>query len=83
MTRSTGVSWACMDLYSVLMLMPCFAVPKTSVHGYPMVRGGRFLASCVCVGEKIKYRDGERKGKKRKKMKHRKATATNAQLHLR
>lgn len=46
MTMSTGVSWPCMALYSVLMLMPCFDVPKANVHGYPMVRGGRFLASC-------------------------------------
>ncbi|TNN72911.1 hypothetical protein EYF80_016840 [Liparis tanakae] len=43
---STGVSWPCMALYRLLMLIPCFDVPKASVHGYPMVRGGRFLASC-------------------------------------
>lgn len=33
MTISTGVSWPCIALYSVLMLMPCFVVPKASVHG--------------------------------------------------
>lgn len=33
MTISTGVSWPCIALYSVLMLMPCFEVPKASVHG--------------------------------------------------
>lgn len=79
-TMSTGVSCPCMALYSDLMLMPCFDVPKASVHGYPMVRGGRFLASC---GGWRREKKEKKQKKKKQEMRHRKATATNAQLHLR
>lgn len=69
MTRRTGVSWPCMALYSVLMLMPCFDVPKASAQGYPMVRGGRCLASWGKRKKKKKGVDKELEESRKKKEK--------------
>lgn len=86
-TRRTGVSWPCMALYSVLMLMPCFEVPNASVQGYPMVRGGRFLASCLqrrmgFEHKTIKESRGEKRKGKKSHWSTEKVTTSNAQLHV-